>query len=41
MKPAQKIESLIQEIRGQKVIFAADLADLHGVSTKRLNARMH
>ena len=33
----KKIESLIVTIRGQKVILAADLAALYGVSTKALN----
>jgi hypothetical protein len=33
----KEIESLIVTIRGQKVILAADLAALYGVSTKALN----
>ncbi len=32
-----RIEPLIVEIRGQKVVLASDLATLYGVSTKALN----
>src|SRR3990172_4319417 len=32
-----QIESLIHEIRGQKVVLDSDLAALYGVSTKALN----
>src|SRR5204863_8697557 len=35
--PAERIDNLIREIRGQKVILDTDLAALYGVSTKRLN----
>lgn len=35
--PEQGIDSLIREIRGQKVILDTDLARVYGVSTKRLN----
>jgi hypothetical protein len=31
------VESFIHVIRGQKVMFDADLASLYGVPTKRLN----
>jgi phage regulator Rha-like protein len=34
------IESLIQTIRSQKIILAADLALIYGVSTKRLNEQV-
>lgn len=37
MKPKKPIESLIVEVRGQKVIFAADLAELYDVETRALN----
>lgn len=37
MKPKQPIESLILNLRGQKVILDADLAELYGVPTKRFN----
>lgn len=37
MKPAKPIDSLIHTIRGQKVLIDVDLAELYGVSTKRLN----
>jgi hypothetical protein len=37
MKPAKPIESLILTVRDQKVILDADLAELYGVPTKRLN----
>jgi hypothetical protein len=32
-----RIESRIQQLRGQRVLFDADLAELYGVSTKALN----
>ncbi len=35
--PIERVENKILIIRGQKVIIDADLADLYGVSTKRLN----
>lgn len=37
MKPKQPIESLILNLRGQKVILDADLAELYGVPTKVFN----
>jgi len=36
----EQIESLIFIIRGQKVMLDADLAELYGVATKRLNEQM-
>jgi hypothetical protein len=36
----KNIESLILEIRGHKVMLDSSLADLYGVSTKRLNQQM-
>ncbi|MCE0484313.1 MAG: ORF6N domain-containing protein [Methylacidiphilales bacterium] len=36
----QDIHSLIQSIRGQRVILASDLAKLYGVQTKRLNEQV-
>jgi hypothetical protein len=38
--PVQRVQSLILLIRGQKVILDADLAELYGVSTKRLNEQV-
>ena len=35
--PLVQIESRILEIRGQKVMIDADLADIYGVPTKALN----
>jgi hypothetical protein len=40
MKGKPPIESLILTIRGQRVLLAADLADLYGVATKRLNEQV-
>lgn len=40
MKPKKPIESLILNLRGQKVILDADLAELYGVPTKRLNEQV-
>ncbi len=37
MKPKKPIESLILNLRGQKVILDSDLAELYGVPTKRFN----
>ena len=37
MKPKKPIESLIPNIRNQKVILDADLAELYGVPTYRFN----
>ncbi len=38
--PAERIESRILLIRGQKVMLDADLAELYGVTTKRLNEQV-
>jgi hypothetical protein len=38
--PAEKIASQIIEIRGRRVILASELAQLYGVSTKRLNEQI-
>ncbi len=38
--PAGQIDSLILDVRGQKVILDADLAALYGVFTKRLNEQV-
>jgi len=40
MKPKKPIESLILTIRGQKAILDADLAELYGVPTKRINEQV-
>jgi hypothetical protein len=40
MKPKKPIASLILNIRGQKVILDADLAELYGVLTKRFNEQV-
>jgi hypothetical protein len=40
MKPKKPIESLILTLRGQKVILAADLAEIYGVPTRRLNEQV-
>jgi len=40
MKPKKPIESLILNLRGQKVILDADLAELYSVPTKRLNEQV-
>ena len=37
---AERVESLILLIRGEKVILDADLADLYGTTTKRLNEQV-
>ena len=37
MKPKKPIESLILNLRGQKVILDTDLAELYGVPTKVFN----
>ena len=37
MKPKKPIESLILNVRGQKVILDADLAELYDVPTKVFN----
>lgn len=38
--PLERIEQVILILRGQRVILAADLADLYGVPTKRLNEQV-
>lgn len=38
--PMERIERMILLIRGQKVMLDADLADLYGVKTKRLNEQV-
>ena len=38
--PVERIESRILLIRGQKVMLDSDLAELYGVSTKRLNEQV-
>jgi len=40
MIPDERIEKTILLIRGQKVIIDADLAELYGVTTKRLNEQV-
>ena len=37
MKRAKPLDSLILTLRGEKVLIDADLAEVYGVSTKRLN----
>jgi hypothetical protein len=37
---AKKVESKITVLRGQKIILDADLAELYGVSVKRLNEQV-
>jgi ORF6N domain len=38
--PAERIERLILLIRGHKVMLDSDLAELYGVTTKRLNEQV-
>ena len=38
--PAERIEKAIFLIRGHKVMLDADLAELYGVTTKRLNEQV-
>jgi len=40
MKPAKPFESIILTIRGHKVVLDADLAEIYGVPTKRLNEQV-
>ncbi len=40
LKPAKPLESMILTIRGHKVLVDADLADIYGVHTKRLNEQV-
>ncbi len=35
--PVERIENIIIQIKGQKVIIDADLAKIYGVTTKKLN----
>ena len=38
--PAERINRMILLVRGQKVMLDADLAELYGVPTKRLEQRL-
>ena len=38
--PMERVENMILLIRGQKVMLDADLAELYGVPTKRLNEQV-
>jgi hypothetical protein len=38
--PVEQVQAKILTIRGQRIILDADLADLYGVSTKRLNEQV-
>jgi len=38
--PVERIEKAILFIRGQRVMLDADLAELYGVTTKRLNEQV-
>jgi hypothetical protein len=38
--PSENIDSVIQTVRGQKIILDADLARIYGVPTKRLNEQI-
>jgi hypothetical protein len=38
--PVERIESLIFLIRGHRVMLDSDLAELYGVTTKRLNEQV-
>src|ERR1017187_4354748 len=38
--PVERIERLIYLIRGQKVMLDSDLAEIYGVTTKRLNEQV-
>ncbi len=40
MIPDERIEKTILFVKGQKVIIDADLAELYGVTTKRLNQQV-
>lgn len=40
MMPVERIERLIYLIRGQKVMLDSDLAEIYGVTTKRLNEQV-
>ena len=40
METLEPVQTLIHEIRGQRVILDADLARIYGVSTKRLNEQV-
>jgi hypothetical protein len=38
--PVERVEKTILLVRGQKVILDGDLAELYGVTTKRLNQQV-
>ena len=38
--PVEMIEKKIMQIRGERVMLDADLAELYGVTTKRLNEQI-
>ena len=38
--PAERIERAIYDLRGQRVMLDEDLAELYGVTTKRLNEQV-
>jgi len=38
--PVARIEQKIHEIRGERVILDSDLADIHGIATKRFNEQV-
>jgi hypothetical protein len=38
--PVEQLEQVILSVRGQRVILDADLADLYGVTTRRLNEQV-
>jgi ORF6N domain len=38
--PLERVDPLIHEIRGEKVILDSDLLRLYGVTTKRLNEQV-
>ena len=40
MTPVRPVETLILNLRGQKVLLDADLAAIYGVPTKRLNEQV-
>ncbi len=39
-RPAKPLDSLILTLRNEKVILDADLAEIYGVATKRLNEQV-
>ena len=40
MQTLEPLQTLIHELRGQRVILDSDLARIYGVPTKRLNEQM-